>query len=249
MDRAFSGTTALITGGSRGIGLAVALRLARDGCAVDLLGRTPAALEAAAGRIRAEAGAAPRVFVADLGAEEGIETAVRAFDRRDPPYDFLVNNAGIARDGLLLRMRPEQWEEVLRVNLTATFRVTRAVLPGMVRARRGKIVNLASVVALTGNPGQANYVAAKAGIIGFTKSLAREVGARGITVNAVAPGLIDTDMTRALPEPARQAMLERVPLGRAGTPEDVAGAVAFLLSPAADYITGIVLNVSGGLHM
>lgn len=245
----FSGKTALITGGSRGIGFAVASRLARNGCTVHLLGRNPERLERSVSGIRDETGASVEGIVADLGDEKGLNDALREISRKDRSYHFLVNNAGIARDGLVLRMRPEQWDEVLRVNLTAAFRITRAVLPAMVKARCGKVVNITSVVALMGNPGQANYVASKAGMIGFTKSLAREIGSRGITVNAVAPGLIETDMTADLKDAARSSMTERIPLGRVGLPADVAAGVCFLLSRSADYITGEVLNISGGLYM
>jgi 3-oxoacyl-[acyl-carrier protein] reductase len=245
----FDGAAALITGGSRGIGLAVASRLAREGCEVDLVARNPERLEAAVGRIRSETGARVEGIAADLGRPSGIEALVGRIGRREGGYRFLINNAGIARDGLLLRMRPEQWDEVLRVNLTATYRITRAVLPAMIKARRGRVVSLTSVVALMGNPGQANYVASKAGVIGFTKSLAREIASRGVTVNAVAPGFIDTDMTGSVGEAARAAMLDRIPLGRPGLPEEVAAGICFLLGDGAAYITGEVLNISGGLYM
>ncbi|MCZ6671052.1 MAG: 3-oxoacyl-[acyl-carrier-protein] reductase [Acidobacteria bacterium] len=245
----FSGKTALITGGSRGIGFAVASRLARNGCTVHLMGRNPERLERSVAGIRDETGATVEGIVADLGDEKSLADALREISRKDRSYQFLVNNAGIARDGLVLRMRLEQWDEVMRVNLTAAFRITRAVLPAMVKARCGKVVNITSVVALMGNPGQANYVASKAGMIGFTKSLAREIGSRGITVNAVAPGLIETDMTANLQEGARRSMTERIPLGRVGLPAEVAAGVCFLLSGSADYITGEVLNISGGLYM
>ncbi len=245
----FSGKTALITGGSRGIGFAVASRLARNGCTVHLMGRNPERLERSVAGIRDETGATVEGIVADLGDEKSLADALREISRKDRSYQFLVNNAGIARDGLVLRMRLEQWDEVMRVNLTAAFRITRAVLPAMVKARCGKVVNITSVVALMGNPGQANYVASKAGMIGFTKSLAREIGSRGITVNAVAPGLIETDMTANLQEGARRSMMERIPLGRVGLPAEVAAGVCFLLSGSADYITGEVLNISGGLYM
>jgi len=171
--------------------------------------------------------------------------ALKAFGR----VDHLVNNAGITADGLLLRMKREDWDRVLTVNLTGAFEMTRAVLPAMVRARYGRIVNVSSVVGLMGNPGQANYCAAKAGLLGFTKSLAKEVASRSITVNAVAPGFIDTEMTQALQKEARDRMSGLIPLGRLGTPADVAAGVAFLLSPGAAYITGEVLNISGGLYM
>ncbi|HXH28847.1 MAG TPA: 3-oxoacyl-ACP reductase FabG, partial [Candidatus Polarisedimenticolia bacterium] len=174
-----------------------------------------------------------------------LERALQATGR----IDHLINNAGVTGDGLLVRMKREEWDRIVQTNLGGAFEVTRGVLPGMIKARYGRIVNISSVVALMGNPGQANYCAAKAGLIGLTKSLAREVASRQITVNAVAPGFIDTDMTRGLAEAARERMTEAIPLGRLGTPEDVAAAVAFLLGPGAAYITGEVLNVSGGLYM
>ena len=162
---------------------------------------------------------------------------------------ILVNNAGITRDNLLMRMKMEEWDEVLTTNLSGAFRVSKACLRGMMKARRGRIINIGSVVGATGNPGQANYCAAKAGMIGFTKSLARELGSRGITVNAVAPGFIDTDMTRALPAEQRETLIKQIPAGRLGTPQDIAAAVVFLASSAAAYITGDTLHVNGGMHM
>ncbi len=245
----FQDKSALVTGGSRGIGLAVATQLARKGCDVHLIARNPKTLGGAVEAIRRETGRDASGTAADLGEESGLEKVFEWISGRKSAINFLVNNAGIVRDNLVLRMKPDQWDEVLRVNLTATFRITRAVLPGMVKARFGRVVNVASVVALGGNPGQANYVAAKAGMIGFTKSLAREVGSRNITVNAVAPGFIETDMTRELAEGNRKEFEGRIPLGRFGKPGDVAAAVCFLLSDAGDYITGEVLNISGGLYM
>ena len=243
-----SGRVSFITGASRGIGRAIALELSRRGSDLVLASRHPEELHAVAKECEA-GGARARAVAIDLAdpvsISAGCEQALREFGR----IDHLVNNAGITSDGLLLRMKRQDWDRVLAVNLTGVFEMTRALLPAMVRARYGRIVNISSVVALMGNPGQANYCAAKAGLIGFTKSLAREVATRSITVNAVAPGFIDTDMTRALPGEARDRMSSLIPLGRLGTPEDVAAGVAFLLGPGGAYITGEVLNISGGLYM
>jgi 3-oxoacyl-[acyl-carrier protein] reductase len=246
--RDLAGRVSLVTGASRGIGRAVAAALAERGSDVVLAARGAGDLDETA-RACAAHGVRTHAVAMDLadaaGVRKGIETALGALGR----IDHLVNNAGVTGDGLLLRMKREEWDRVIGVNLTGAFEVTRAVLPGMVRARYGRIVNISSVVALMGNPGQANYCAAKAGLIGFTKALAREVASRSITVNAVAPGLIDTDMTRALAAEARDAMAAQIPLRRLGTPADVAAAVSFLVGPGAAYVTGEVLNVSGGLYM
>ena len=243
-----SGRLTLVTGASKGIGRAVALALARQGSDLALAARglaplEPLAAECTSHGVRAQAFA---IDVSDAASvRAGAEAILSAFGR----VDHLVNNAGVTGDGLLLRMKREEWDRVLQVNLTGAFEMTRAVLPAMVKARYGRIVNVSSVVALMGNPGQVNYCAAKAGLIGFTKSLAREVASRQITVNAVAPGFIDTEMTRAIQERAREKMTGLIPLGRLGSPEDVAAGVAFLLSPGAAYVTGEVLNISGGLYM
>jgi 3-oxoacyl-[acyl-carrier protein] reductase len=246
--RELEGRVSLVTGASRGIGRAVAVELARRGSALILSARTTAALEETAGACRAH-GATVHLAAFDLAEptsiKEGLAAAIAAAGR----VDHLVNNAGVTGDGLLLRMKRADWDKVVDTNLGGAFEIIRAVLPGMVRSRYGRIVNVSSVVALMGNPGQASYCAAKAGLIGLTKSLAREVAARSITVNAVAPGFIDTDMTRALPGEARDRLADHIPLARLGTPEDVAAGVAFLLGPGASYITGEVLNISGGLYM
>jgi 3-oxoacyl-[acyl-carrier protein] reductase len=238
----------LVTGASRGIGRAIALALADRGSDLVVLARSRDDLAQVAVECEGR-GVRCRAVPLDLADSASIATAaeeaIQAFGRAD----HLVNNAGVTCDGLLMRMKRADWDRVLTINLSGAFEMTRAVLPAMVRARYGRIVNISSVVGLMGNPGQANYCAAKAGLIGFTKSLAREVASRSITVNAVAPGFIDTEMTRALPAEARDRMTGLIPLGRLGTPADVAAGVAFLLTPGASYITGEVLNISGGLYM
>ncbi len=246
-----AGKRALVTGGTRGIGRAIAETLAAAGAEVILTGRDLGRAEAVAEEIRAKGGSA-RGFALDLDRpEEALEslTSLAKETRDDGGIPLLVLNAGMTRDGLLMRMSLADWEAPIRANLTGAFVVTRALLPGMIRARYGRIVAITSVVGRMGNAGQANYAASKAGIIGFIRSLAREVASRNITANAVAPGFIDTDMTRALPEAAREKLLGLVPLGRLGTPEDIAGTVAFLLSDAASYVTGEVLDVNGGMDM
>ncbi len=245
------GKRALVTGGTRGIGRAIAETLAAAGAEVILTGRDLGRAEAVAEEIRQRGGSA-RGFALDLDRpEEALEalSALAKETRGDGGIPLLVLNAGMTRDGLLMRMSLADWEAPIRANLTGAFVVTRALLPGMIRARYGRIVAITSVVGRMGNAGQANYAASKAGIIGFIRSLAREVASRNITANAVAPGFIDTDMTRALPEAAREKLLGLVPLGRLGTPGDIAGTVAFLLSDAASYITGEVLDVNGGMDM
>ncbi len=243
-----TGEVALVTGASRGIGRAIALELARAGATVVGTATSAdgvAALESAL----AGAGLAGRGLVLDVSDAGACDAALTEVEGREGPVTLLVNNAGITRDTLLLRMKDEDWDAVMRTNLASVFRLSRGVLRGMMKARRGRIVSIASVVGLIGNPGQANYCAAKAGIVGFTRALAREVASRGITVNVVAPGFIDTDMTRGLPEEQRRQLAAQIPLGRLGQPEDVAAAVAFLASPRAAWITGETLNVNGGMHM
>ena len=236
---------ALVTGASRGIGRAVAERLAADGCFVVGTATTEAGVDAIAAML-GEQGSA---VLLRLEATDSVEAAIRHVEDTAGPALVLVNNAGIARDGLLMRLSAEAWDDVVGTNLSGVYRLTRPVLRGMMRARWGRIVNLSSVVGRMGNAGQTNYAAAKAGIEGFTRALAREVGSRGITVNAVAPGFIDTDMTAALDDARRAAMVEGIPLGRMGTPADVAAVVAFLVGEEASYITGETLHVNGGLHM
>jgi 3-oxoacyl-[acyl-carrier protein] reductase len=241
-----NGEIALVTGATRGIGAAIAERLARDGARV--IGTATTAEGAA--RIDANLAAyGGRGVVLDVVKPESIGTVLEDIEAKQGAVGILCNNAGITRDTLLLRMKEEDWDAVLDTNLASVFRLSKAVLRGMMKARKGRIVSITSVVGLTGNPGQANYAAAKAGILGFTKSLAREVGSRGITVNAVAPGFIDTDMTRALAEAQRAALNAQIPLGRLGQPADIAAAVAFLCSPDGAYITGETLHVNGGMYM
>jgi 3-oxoacyl-[acyl-carrier protein] reductase len=241
-----NGEIALVTGASRGIGAAIAERLAHDGARV--IG-TATTVEGAARISAALAAQGGRGAVLDVVKPESIERLLEDIEAKEGAVGILCNNAGITRDTLLVRMKEADWDAVLDTNLASVFRLSKAVLRGMMKARKGRIVSITSVVGLTGNPGQANYAAAKAGIIGFTKSLAREVGSRGITANAIAPGFIDTDMTRALGEEQRAALNAQIPLGRLGQPADIAAAVAFLCSPDGAYITGETLHVNGGMYM
>jgi 3-oxoacyl-[acyl-carrier protein] reductase len=241
-----NGEIALVTGASRGIGAAIAERLARDGARVIGTATTAAGAAAISAHLEASGG---RGAVLDVGQPESIEALLKDIEAAEGTVGILCNNAGITRDNLLVRMKQQDWDAVLDTNLASVFRLSKAVLRGMMKARNGRIISITSVVGLTGNPGQANYAAAKAGIIGFTKSLAREVGSRGITANAIAPGFIDTDMTRALAEAQRSALNAQIPLGRLGQPADIAGAVAFLCSPDGAYITGETLHVNGGMYM
>jgi 3-oxoacyl-[acyl-carrier protein] reductase len=243
-----SGQLALVTGATRGIGRAIALALAADGATV--VG-TATSDEGAAGIAQALAdrgypGTGIRLDVTDAAATDA---ALARIGAEFGPIAILVNNAGITRDNLLLRMKDDEWDAIIATNLTPVFRLSKAVLRGMMKARRGRIVQIGSVVGASGNAGQANYAAAKAALVGFTKSLAQEVGSRNITVNCVAPGFIDTDMTRALDDAQRGALLARIPLGRLGSADDVAQAVLFLVGPRASYITGATLHVNGGMYM
>jgi 3-oxoacyl-[acyl-carrier protein] reductase len=242
------GRTALVTGASQGIGRACALALAQAGARVALAARNEAKLNAVAAEIAAKGGAAA-VFSLDLASEESIKACAKAAVLHFGSIEILVNNAGITRDTLALRMKRADWDEVIQTNLTGTFLMTQALLSPMLKARWGRIVNVSSVVGETGQAGQANYAASKAGLIGLTKSLARELASRNITVNAVAPGYIETAMTAVLDEKQREAMLAQIPLGRAGADAEIAAAVRFLASDEAAYITGHVLDVNGGMYM
>jgi 3-oxoacyl-[acyl-carrier protein] reductase len=244
----FEGRVALVTGASRGIGEAIARRLAAEGAHVLAAARSLEPLERLVAEIRGSGGKADALTL-DLANADSIEAAAKKAMADQAAVDVLVNNAGITDDGLMLRMSQESWRSVLDTNLTGAFLLTQALLRGMVKKRYGRIVNVTSVVGLMGNAGQANYSAAKAGLIGLTKSIARELASRNITCNAVAPGFIRTAMTDAMTEAAREALSSQIPLGRLGTVDDVAAAVAFLASEEAAYVTGTVVNVSGGLYM
>ena len=239
---------ALVTGASRGIGQAIALELGRQGASVIGTATSEKGLESIHNILKSN-NINYKPMLLDVTRRESLEALVTGLDAEGLTPTILINNAGITRDNLLLRMKDEEWQAIIETNLSSVYRVCKAFLRGMVKARYGRIVNITSVVGLTGNAGQCNYAAAKAGIIGFSRALAREVGARGITVNTVAPGFIDTDMTRALSEDQRAGLLQQIPLGRLGEIREVAMAVAFLASPAASYITGQTLSVNGGMYM
>jgi 3-oxoacyl-[acyl-carrier protein] reductase len=242
------GRVSLVTGASRGIGRAIAQAFAAEGASVVLAARDAAKLAEAVAEIQAKGGKAEALAL-DVSDRASVEAGVAQVMAAHGRVDHLVNNAGVTRDNLLLRMKDEEWRQVLDTNLTGAFLCTQAVLKPMLKQRSGRIVTITSVVGLGGNAGQANYAASKAGVIGFTKSVAREVASRGITANAIAPGFIETDMTAAMSEKAREAVFAAIPLGRVGRPEDVAGAAVFLVSDAAAYVTGQVLAVDGGFHM
>jgi 3-oxoacyl-[acyl-carrier protein] reductase len=239
---------ALVTGASRGIGHAIALALGAAGARIVGTSTSAEGAERLTAALTAQ-GITGRGAVLDATQAGSIDALVADLEQQSELPTLLINNAAITRDTLLLRMKPEDWDAVIATNLTAVFRLTKACVRHMVKERRGRIINLTSIVGVTGNAGQANYAAAKAGLLGFTKSLAKELAARSITVNAVAPGFIDTDMTRGLSEAQRTALLQQIPSGRLGTPEDVAAAVVFLASPQAGYITGETLHVNGGMYM
>jgi 3-oxoacyl-[acyl-carrier protein] reductase len=246
MNFGLNGQTALITGASRGIGHAIALTLGTAGARIIGTATSAAGAESLSAAL-AEAGINATGAVLNSADPSSIDALMETL--KATPPSILVNNAAITRDNLLMRMSDDEWDTVLATNLSGVFRLCRACIRPMMKARQGRIINITSVVGLTGNPGQANYVASKAGVIGFTKSLAREVGSRGITVNAIAPGFIETDMTRVLPAEQRTALITQIPLQRAGQPEDIAAAVLFLASAAGAYITGETLNVNGGMYM
>jgi 3-oxoacyl-[acyl-carrier protein] reductase len=241
-----NGKVALVTGASRGIGEAIARRLAESGAKVLLAARTVDRVNAVAEEIAAAGGRAHGVEL-DITAND-VRERVKALMEAHERIDILVNNAGVTDDDLFLRMKPEAWEKVIRTNLDSLFHITQEVVKKMIRTRWGRVINISSVVGLMGNPGQTNYAASKAGIIGFTKALALEIGSRSVTVNAIAPGFIQTAMTESLNDQAKEALETRIALKRLGTPDDVAHAVVFLASEEAGYITGTVLNVSGGLY-
>ncbi|WP_442681915.1 3-oxoacyl-ACP reductase FabG [Stenotrophomonas sp. JC08] len=246
MSKPLQGEIALVTGASRGIGAAIADELAAQGATVIGTATTESGAAAIGTRLAAQGGHGRALNVTEPGA---IDALIEAVGKEFGAITILVNNAGITRDNLLMRMKDEDWQAILDTNLTSVYRTSKAVMRGMMKARKGRIINIASVIGVTGNAGQANYAAAKAGIIAFSKSLAKEIGSRGVTVNVVAPGFIDTDMTKDLPEDAKAAMLGQVALGRLGEPADIAKAVGFLASPSASYITGETLHVNGGLYM
>jgi len=243
-----SNRVAFVTGSSRGIGRAIALSLCREGFYIVVASPEVENNELVAGEIRSGGGEAMTLDM-DISSQESVKLGFGQVLAAKGRVDVLVNNAGITRDGLAVRMKPADWDLVLKINLSGAFFAAQQALPGMMRNRWGRIVNISSVVGQAGSPGQANYVASKAALIGLTKALAQEMGSRGITVNAVAPGYIETDMTRVLPEAVKQKYLASIPLGRAGTMEDVAAAVKFLVSDDASYITGHVLAVNGGMYM
>ena len=246
MNITLQGEVALVTGASRGIGAAIADTLARAGAKVIGTATSESGAAAISARMAALGGVGR---VLDVGSTESVDTLVDAIAKEFGAITILVNNAGITRDNLLMRMKDEDWDAILNTNLSSIYRTSKATMRGMMKARKGRIISIASVIGVMGNAGQANYAAAKAGIIGFSKSLAKEIGSRGVTVNVVAPGFIETDMTKALPEDNKKAMMDAIALGRFGAPEDIANAVLFLASPMAAYITGETLHVNGGMHM
>lgn len=248
MSGILDGQSALVTGASRGIGKAIADKLGQDGAVV--LG-TATSEKGAEGidKALAESGITGKGYVLDVSSSESVASFSEQLKADGYSINILVNNAGITKDNLLMRMKDEEWVDVINTNLNSIYRMSKLCLRGMMKARQGRIINITSVVALSGNAGQSNYAATKAGMIGFTKALAKEVGSRGITVNAIAPGFIETDMTDTLAEEQKSALLEQIALGRLGLPEEIAATVAFLASPSAGYISGETINVNGGMYM
>jgi 3-oxoacyl-[acyl-carrier protein] reductase len=247
-DPSLTQDIALVTGASRGIGRAIAHELGQRGATVIGTATTEAGATGITQWLR-EVGCKGRGIVLNVASPESVDAALKNIEGSEGAPSILVNNAGITRDNLLLRMKPDEWDDIINTNLGSVYRLSKAVLRGMMKARRGRIISIASVVGVMGNAGQTNYAAAKAGIIGFSKSLAREIGSRGITVNVVAPGFIATDMTAQLPLEQQQQLIQQIALGRLGEAQDIANAVAFLASPQAGYITGETLHVNGGMHM
>ena len=246
MSKVLEGEVALVTGASRGIGRAIAEQLASQGATVIGTATSDAGADNITAYLSSSGGKGMCLNVTDA---DSVAAVMKAINDEYGVVTILVNNAGITRDNLLMMMKQEQWDDIINTNLTSIYRLSKAVLRNMMKKKKGRIINISSVVGITGNPGQTNYSATKAGMLGFTKSLAREIGSRNITVNCVAPGFIDTDMTRELPEEQRQALISQIPLNRLGDAADIAAAVAFLASPAAAYITGETINVNGGMYM
>jgi len=243
-----SGQIALVTGASRGIGQAIAQGLAESGATVIGTATSQSGADNISAYL-AEGGYKGKGMVLDVSSDESVANCIKQVSDEFGVPDILVNNAGITKDTLLMAMKADQWDAVINTNLTSIYRMSKAVIRGMMKKRSGRIISISSVVGATGNPGQTNYAAAKAGLVGFSKSLAREIGSRNITVNAVAPGFIDTDMTRELDDKQKQALLTQIPLGRLGSAQEIAATVVFLASPAAAYITGETIHVNGGMHM
>lgn len=246
MSKELAGEIALVTGASRGIGKAIAEKLSSQGATVIGTATSESGADNITAYLSASGGKGLCLNVTDT---DSVATVIKAISDEYGDVSILVNNAGITKDNLLMMMKEDQWDDIINTNLTSIYRLSKAVVRKMMKAKKGRIINISSVVGLTGNPGQTNYSATKAGMLGFTKSLAREIGSRGITVNCVAPGFIDTDMTRELPEEQRAALIAQIPLNRLGDPADIAAAVGFLAGPAAAYITGETINVNGGMYM
>lgn len=250
MSEVLKGEIALVTGASRGIGKAIAEQLAAMGATVIGTATSDAGADNISAYLKAmESSAGGKGMCLNVTDTDSIAGVIKAITDEFGAVSILVNNAGITKDNLLMMMKEDQWNDIIETNLTSIYRLSKAVIRSMMKARKGRIINIASVVGLTGNPGQTNYSASKAGMLGFTKSLAREIGSRNITVNCVAPGFIDTDMTRELPEEQRETLVKQIPLNRLGDPADIAAAVTFLASPVAAYITGETINVNGGMYM